>query len=97
MLHGIKVTLLFFLLLITLRVLSWVPMWILGKATTFIRWKSVMLSNAIAFFIYFLFLKSQALPGEWLDAAAAVFGLVVYLVYSLVGFFWLPWKYRRQG
>jgi hypothetical protein len=97
MLHWIKVAFLVLLVLITMRVLSWMPMWIIGRTTTFLRWKSVLFSNAVALFLFFLFLKSQALPGEYFDTAAAVFGLVVFLVYSLIDFFWLPWKYGRRG
>ena len=54
-----------------------------------------VIANLVAFAAFLLLLHASLLPGEPMDMAAVVFGLVVFVVYTLTDFRWTPWKGRH--
>ncbi len=92
MLHWLKVAILVFLTLIIMRLLSWIPMWSLQKLKLLSSRKSALLCNVVALILFVVFLQMQSIPGESIDSAAIIFGVVVYLFFLVIDLNWLPWK-----
>ncbi len=90
--HWLKVLALLFFTLLVMRALSWVALWLTRNSKRLSGWKGALALNAIAFAAFLGFLRTQAVPGEFVDPAAAIFGAVVYSVFMLVDVFWVPWK-----
>ncbi len=90
--NWLKVGFLLALTLMALRLLSWAPMWILGKITKFPRRGRSLVCNVFALALFVGILWQQRFPDEPFDWDATVFGMVVYLAFLIADMFWLPWK-----
>jgi hypothetical protein len=94
--HWTKVIFILLLTLLIMRLLSWTPIWIMGKVASLTRWKSILLFNGVALSFFVLFLKWQTMPGEPFDTAALFFGIVIYGVFTMVDLYWLPWDCQQS-
>jgi hypothetical protein len=89
MLHWIKILALLVLTLLAMRMVSWIPLALLRKVLHWHGWQATLLCNTAALAAFLVFLRTQAVPGELLDPAAAVFGAVVYTSFLLLDLFLL--------
>ena len=80
--------------LVAMRLGSWIVGWILAKFAH-LRPKFIAIAaNLVAFGVFACLLVRDLLPGEPLDFAALVFGLVVFAIYCGTDFHWHPWKLK---
>lgn len=88
--HLAKLLVLLLGTLVVMRACSWFFLWLMARlAKAMPLWHRVV-SNAFALFLYLGILILDRLPGELMDARAAVFGLAVYAVFALCDLKWLP-------
>lgn len=90
----LKIVALLVLTLAAMRAVSWAAGWLLSRFTSMKSRASAILSNAAAFLAFVLLLYANLLPGEPLDWAAVLFGLIVFALYAAADFYWRPWKPR---
>ncbi len=90
----IRIAALVLFVLLVMRCGSWLLGWLSSKLARLSARTIVLASNAVAFGLFLWFLHSERLPGEPMDLAAVLFGLVVYLLYGLSDLLWTPWKTR---
>lgn len=88
----LKICALLFLTLAALRAASWALALLLERFTGLRRRPIVLLSNVIAFGLFLLLLLWSLMPGEPLDPAAVLFGLVVFAVFAWMDRYWTPWQ-----
>jgi hypothetical protein len=77
--------------LAAMRTGSWLLGWILAKFARTRLNVVAILANLVAFAIFVLLLVRD-LPGESLDMAALLFGLVVFGVCCWMDLYWRPWR-----
>jgi len=82
-LHWFKILCLVLLTLLLMRLVSWVPLALFRRHLRWNGWKPALVSNIIGLAAFLVFLRAQAVPGELVDPAAAVFGVVVYTGFLL--------------
>ena len=91
----IRIFALLIAVLAAMRVGSWVLGWILAKFAP-LRAKVVALAaNLVAFGVFAFLLVRDLLPGEPVDSAALLFGLLVFAIYCCSDFRWRPWRLRE--
>jgi hypothetical protein len=81
--------------LAVMRASSWLVAWILTRLRTVKLRTIAVVSNVAAFSGFLLFLYFSLVPGEPIDLAAVLFGLLFFFTYTLTDFFWIPWKRRH--
>ena len=90
----IRICALLIAFLVALRLGSWSIGWILAKFAP-LRAKVVAITANLAAFAVFVFLLVRdLLPGEPVDWAALLFGLLVSTIYCCTDFYWRPWRLR---
>lgn len=92
----LKICALIVLTLSAMRAGSWALGWILAKLLPVSARPIAIISNAAAFGLFVLFLWRDLMPGEPLDMAAVLFGLVAFGAYCAGDLFWRPWKARAR-
>lgn len=93
--HAAKVILLLLLTLGVMRGASWSMGWLLKRFTKTSRLWIAGVSNVLALSVFASILFTQRVPGEWIDASALTFGVVVFTVYALIDIKWTHWG--KQG
>lgn len=88
----LKIYALLLLVLWTMRATSWAFGWLLARFTPIPTRRAVAAANAAAFALFVLLLYVNLMPGEPMDWAALLFGLVVFAVCAAVDLYWRPWK-----
>ncbi len=78
-----KLTLLLLLTIAAMRLCSWVLKWILTKALPGRRKLVALLANGACLAAFVSWLYYDLLPGEPIDIAALVFGLLVFGIFAL--------------
>jgi hypothetical protein len=91
----LKVCALVIVTLAAMRAAGWVVAWALSRVGVSRVRLVAVIANLVAFAAFLLLLYASLLPGEPLDMAAVVFGLVVFVIYTLTDFRWTPWKGRH--
>lgn len=88
----VKICALMVLTLSAMRAGSWAFGWLLAKFTPVATRAIAVASNCSGFVVFVLLLSWDMSPGEPLDLAALLFGLVVFAVFCESDFYWRPWK-----
>jgi len=94
--HALKVALLVVLTLALMRVISWALAWPLMRWCPGQTGAVMVAANAGGLLVFWGFLHWNHLPGEFLDYSAAIFGLVVYSLFSGIDLKWHPWTKGRS-
>jgi hypothetical protein len=92
----LKICALLVLTLSTMRAGTWILGWILAKPARVGARVAAVLSNTGGFAVFVLLLLWNLMPGEPVDMAAVVFGLIVFALYCVIDFYWAPWKSRDR-
>jgi hypothetical protein len=89
--HWLKVCVLLILTLAAMRATSWAVAWAVSRLTAANVQTVAVTANlgGLAAFVSLLYLNM--LPGEPVDWAAMLFGLLVFVVYTVTDLFWRPW------
>jgi Ca2+/Na+ antiporter len=82
------------LVLLVMRAASWIFGWLLSRIPRAGVKRIAVISNLLAFGVFALLLWLDLSPGEPIDAAALLFGLVVFVLYCTSDLLWRPWKAR---
>ena len=91
----LKICALLLLTLVIMRASSWAVAWTAERlVAASVRIVSIS-ANLIAFAAFVLFLYFNLLPGEPLDWAAMLFGLIVFVIFTVTDLYWRPWTPRR--
>lgn len=97
--HWAKIVVLVLLTVVAMRLGSWILGWVFAKLLPNHRKTTCALSNLFAFSVFVLLLYKDLMPGEPMDWAAVVFGLVMYTMFTVTDLFWTPgpWlAHKRQ-
>ncbi len=97
--HWAKIVVLVLLTVAAMRLESWILGWVLAKLFPNHHKTTSILSNLIALSVFVLLLYTDLMPGEPMDWAAVVFGLVMYTMFAFTDLFWTPesWlAHKRQ-
>jgi hypothetical protein len=97
--HWTKIVVLVLLTVAAMRLGSWILGWVLAKLFRNHHKTTSILSNLVAFSVFVLLLYKDLMPGEPMDWAVVVFGLVMYTMFTVTDLFWTPgsWlAHKRQ-
>lgn len=94
--HLLKVLLLLCLTLAAMRVASWLFGWLCHRFAGRSRLASTLLGNLLGLVLFVVLQFWNLMPGEPVDLAAMVFGVVVFGVYQMVDLKWCLWDKRRK-
>lgn len=92
-----KAATLLILTLLVMRLASWAVGWVLGRILRRESKGVRLAANVIGLAGFAGFLIHDRLPGETIDRAALVFGIAVFAIFSLVDWWWWPWRRRGPG
>jgi predicted permease len=78
--------------LVAMRLGSWAIGWALAKLAR-LRPKAVaIIANSLGFGAFAFLLVRDLAPGEPVDYAALLFGIVVFAICCFTDFYWSPWR-----
>ena len=90
----LKICVLVIAVLAVMRTISWLLGWALARLLP-LRAKFIAIAANVAGFAGFAaLLIHDMLPGEPLDVAALLFGLVTFAACCMTDFYWRPWKLK---
>jgi hypothetical protein len=92
----LKICTLLLIVLAAIRAGSWGLEWVLGKFTPIRAGAIYIAANLAAFGLFAFYLWWDLLPGEPIDPAALIFGLIVFAACCAGDFFWNPWKLGKE-
>lgn len=93
--NWIRISALLIAVLVAMRLGSWTVGWLLAKFAPLRARAVAITANLLTFGVFLFMLLRDLLPGEPLDVAALLFGLVVFAIYSCTDFYWRPWRLRK--
>lgn len=92
--HWLKVCVLLMLTLLAMRATSWAVAWVIVRLVAASRRIIAIVGNVSGFATFVLLLYLNMLPGEPIDWAALLFGVLVFAIYTVTDFYWTPWYPR---
>jgi hypothetical protein len=90
----LKISLLLILTLAAMRASSWLIAWAMSRFMAASVRTLAIIANLIAFLSFLLLLYFNLMPGEPMDWAAVLFGLILFTIYTASDLFWRPWKQK---
>jgi hypothetical protein len=92
----LRLCVLVLLTLAVMRAASWALAWMLSRFTRARPRTVAVIANLVAFATFCVILNANLVPGEPVDWAALVFGLIVFALYALLDLYWRPWPLRAS-